>query len=222
DRIIVTATKSGEERDFARFGGYLAAAIGDAGADLDHDDEVSILEAFLKASAETDRFYLDNNRIASEQALLDDNGDGLGTPAKYFDGLRVADAAIDADSGRDPDGRIAWRFTLIPSETSGNWSSEQLTQREQIETKIETLRQNKDDIPEAEYWDQLKGLLLEQAGLYQKAGHLGSRPRREDSDDSAQNDEEAKADAGDEKNAPQPRDGNDNVDESPAADPSPR
>ena len=51
DWVVVTSTKNGNEINFARFGGYLAAAIGDEAADLDKDDQVSLLEAFLSASA---------------------------------------------------------------------------------------------------------------------------------------------------------------------------
>ena len=49
DRVVVTATKSGHETNFARFGQYLAEAIADPHADLDKDGQVSLLEAFLTA-----------------------------------------------------------------------------------------------------------------------------------------------------------------------------
>jgi hypothetical protein len=37
NRVVVTATKSGHELNFARFGQYLAEAIDDPRADLDKD-----------------------------------------------------------------------------------------------------------------------------------------------------------------------------------------
>ena len=47
NRVVVTATKSGNEINFARFGQYIAEAIADPRADLDKDGQVSLLEAFL-------------------------------------------------------------------------------------------------------------------------------------------------------------------------------
>ena len=48
---------------------------------FDHDDEVSVLEAFLSASAKVGEFYESESRIATEHAPIDDNGDGKGTPS---------------------------------------------------------------------------------------------------------------------------------------------
>ena len=50
NRVVVTASKSGFEHNFARFGDYLSGAIADPKADLDKDDETSLLEAFLMAA----------------------------------------------------------------------------------------------------------------------------------------------------------------------------
>ena len=44
-------------------------------ADLDKDDQVSLLEAFLTASVRTAEFYEETSRLATEHALIDDNGD---------------------------------------------------------------------------------------------------------------------------------------------------
>src|SRR5690606_22431094 len=45
NRVIVTATRSGIEQNYARFGEYLSQTIGDPRWDIDHDGEVSVLEA---------------------------------------------------------------------------------------------------------------------------------------------------------------------------------
>ena len=88
NRIVVTATKSGTEQNFARFGKYFAQAIAAPDSDLDHDDEVSVHEAFLRAAADVREFYEAESRIATEHALIDDNGDGRGTPSTMFRGTR--------------------------------------------------------------------------------------------------------------------------------------
>lgn len=38
DRVVITATKSGSETNFSRFGGYFAQSLGDITSDLDHDE----------------------------------------------------------------------------------------------------------------------------------------------------------------------------------------
>ena len=57
-RVVITATKSGFEQNYARFGDYLAAAIVDPQADLDKDGQTSLLEAFLIASGAVDAVLL--------------------------------------------------------------------------------------------------------------------------------------------------------------------
>ena len=75
NRVIITATRSGYEVNATRFGGYLAKAIADPAADLDKDGQTSLLEAFLFASRQVEQFYKEAGRLATEHALLDDNGD---------------------------------------------------------------------------------------------------------------------------------------------------
>ena len=89
NRVIITATRSGNEQNFTRFGQYLAQALTDPEANLDKDGQVSLLEAFLTASHQAAEFYKLQGRLVTEHALLDDNGDGLGTPADWFRGLRA-------------------------------------------------------------------------------------------------------------------------------------
>ncbi|MEK7996216.1 MAG: hypothetical protein AAB403_20645, partial [Planctomycetota bacterium] len=84
NRVVITATKSGFEQNYARFGQYLAEAIAEPQADLDKDGQTSLLEAFLTASARVVEFYSAAGRLATEHSLLDDNGDGLGTRPDWF------------------------------------------------------------------------------------------------------------------------------------------
>ena len=113
NRVIVTATRSGDEQNYARFGQYLAEAIADPRADLDKDGQVSLLEAYLSASSRVDEYYKTHSQLATEHALLDDNGDRLGTPADWFRGVRATRRAKD---GAALDGTRAHQLHLVPSD----------------------------------------------------------------------------------------------------------
>lgn len=166
NRIVVAATKSGYEYNFARFGDYLSAAIADPRADLDKDDQTSLLEAFLMASADVEEFYRNEARLATEHALLDDNGDGLGTPADWFQGVRAVKRAKD---GAEPDGARAGRLVLAASVREQRLSAAARGRRDQIEQEIERLRLRKSEFAKDAYYELLEPLTIELARLYEQA-----------------------------------------------------
>jgi hypothetical protein len=163
-RVIVTAAKSGFEHNFARFGDYLSAAIADSAADLDKDDQTSLLEAFLMAAAGVKEYYDSQGRLATEHALIDDNGDRLGTPAEWFHGLRATKAAKD---GAALDGLLAGQFQLVPSAAERELPIERRRRRDELEIAIAGLREQKNNLPEDDYYGQLEKLAIELAGLYE-------------------------------------------------------
>jgi hypothetical protein len=163
DRVVITATKSGSEQNFARFGEYLAEAIADPSADLDKDGQVSLLEAFLVASNRTADFYKSKSRLATEHALLDDNGDHLGTPAEFFQGVRATKKAKD---GTTPDGLRAHQLPLIPSDREKLIPPEIRQKRNQIELALAALRDQKTTLKEDDYYARLEPLMLELARIY--------------------------------------------------------
>jgi len=162
NRVVITATRSGNEQNFARFGQHLARALTDSQADLDQDGEISLLEAFLTASHEANEFYKAQGRLITEHALIDDNGDGLGTPVEWFRGLRAARKAKDSVT----DGALAQQFCLVPSPAERALSPEQITQRDALEKQVLALRDKKSSIPEDDYYQQLETLLLQLARFY--------------------------------------------------------
>jgi hypothetical protein len=174
NRVVVTATKSGHEQNFARFGQYLSEAITDPRADLDKDGQVSLLEAFLTASSRVDEYYRNHSRLATEHALIDDNGDRLGTPADWFRGVRATRRAKD---GAALDGLRAHQLHLIPSERERGIPAETLQKRNQLERSIASLRDEKDKLGEEEYYSRLEKLMIELARLYRDI--QPSSPRRD-------------------------------------------
>ena len=178
DRIIITATRGGDEQNFSRFGQFLASAISDTTADLDHDLNVSLLEAFIKASSDTARFYENEGRLQTEHPLIDDNGDALGTPPTFFRGVRIVQQATN---NKAPDGQRALTTLTRRSEWTQQFSAEQKQQISILETQINELRQKKETLEEDDYFAQLEPLLVELARVeLGDSGELGEPAEAED------------------------------------------
>ena len=163
DRVVITATKNGSENNYARFGGYLSQAIGDPAADIDKDGETSLLEAWLTAARKTADFYKDEGRIATEHSLLDDNGDGLGTPPDWFSGVRSVKKAKD---GATPDGLRAAQIHLVHSAAERALTAEQRTERDTLERDLAALRERKSRMKEDDYYREIEALLIKLARIY--------------------------------------------------------
>ncbi|MBL9190537.1 MAG: hypothetical protein JNK23_23870 [Opitutaceae bacterium] len=163
-RVVVSATRSGNEQNYARFGKFLAEAITDPKSDLDKDGQISLLESFLSASHRTTEFYKTENRLATEHALLDDNGDGLGTPADWFRGVIATKRARD---GAALDGVRAHQFHLVRSTAELQLPPAIRAQRDKLELEISALRERKAKMNEEKYFKELEKLLLALAALYE-------------------------------------------------------
>jgi len=149
-RIIVTATRSGQEQNATRFPEFLIAALTANDADSDQDGHISVLETFAYANRLTAEFYTRAGRLATEHPLLEDNGDGAGhdkmeagdgllARATYLDSLSVADAALTAATAK------------------------LLRERVRLESEIEQLIARKSSLPENEYEAMLEKLFIELA-----------------------------------------------------------
>jgi hypothetical protein len=96
--------------------------------------------------------------------LLDDNGDGLGTPADWFSGVRATKTAAN---GKSVDGVRAQQLMLVRSETEQELSPEVRARRDELEKKLSELRARKSGMNEDDYYIQLESILLETARLYE-------------------------------------------------------
>ena len=166
NRVVVTSTRSGFEQNYARFGQFFAEAIADPKSDLDKDGQVSLLEAFLSAAHRTGEFYKTEGRLVTEHALIDDNGDGLGTPADWFKGVR---ATKQAKEGAALDGARASQFLLVRSAAERQLTPAARAQRDELELAVAKLRDAKARMPEEAYFQELEKLLLKLAALYDGA-----------------------------------------------------
>lgn len=166
NRTVITATKSANEIFYARFGEYFSRAIpGIEDADVDNDEQVSLLEAFLHASSKVKEFYGNEGRLATEHALIDDNGDGLGTRSEWFEGTSAVRVARD---GAEPDGLRAMQQVLVMNDLEKNFPPELRDQRDKLEREVRLLRRRKQELDEEEYYKDLENYLRQLALIYEK------------------------------------------------------
>lgn len=154
NRILVAATRHEGQLNATEFGEFFADAIAGDEADLDHDDRVSLLEAYLYTRREVERHYENENEMLTEAAVLDDNGDG--------------EASHDAGLA-GPDGPLAATFHLGGiSGTAGQTPDDPALarlyeERTGIQTRIDEVRALRESMDEDAYLDALEPLLVELA-----------------------------------------------------------
>lgn len=163
-RVVLAATRSGFEQNFSRLGGHLAAAIGGTVADFDKDGQTSLLEAWLAAARHTAGFYKKENRLATEHSILDDNGDGKGTPAEFYRGLQVTKKSEDASLL--PDGLRAHQLHLVPSAEERKLTPAQRAQRDALELEFAKLRATKAELEGDIYYERLEKILRVLGEIY--------------------------------------------------------
>jgi hypothetical protein len=152
-RIVVTANDSAAQQFETVFPGFFVKAFEDAAADLDKSGKVSVLEAFTFASDAVRRWFEERGQLATERALLDDNGDGIGREA---DGTGV-DGPVAQVTYVQPDRPIV--------ETGDSELTALLRRRAELETELETLRARKAAMPPDEYERALEKILIEMARI---------------------------------------------------------
>ena len=162
NRIVVTATKSGFERNEVQFGQYFVEAYsGDAG-DTDKNQRVSVLEAFEYARLRVAGFYEEENLLRTEHAQFDDDGDGsaVAEPSKQ-EGARAGASFLM--------GAAAVAGGPSPGDLASDPELARLVEsRQDLEGRVEALRLQKDSMPEETYLQELERLLLELASVSQR------------------------------------------------------
>jgi hypothetical protein len=153
ERIVITATKSGTEKNATVFAKYWAEALTDPAADTDKNEMISALEAFKYAESKTAAYNETNKRLATEHPVLEDTGKGEG---------------VKAPSAENGQGLLAARFPVVrrgalASAAADPRKKELVTKKEKLEQAIDALKYQKAALPAAEYKKQLGALLLELA-----------------------------------------------------------
>lgn len=170
NRVVITATKDGNQIQYSRFGDAMSLAISTLDADINRDGQTSLLEAWLFASRRTGEFYRTEGRLATEHSLLDDNGDAKGTRGELYEGDHIG---ANVESPEQVDGQLSSRWHFVRSEEERQLTPDQRQTRDALEDQILELRRRKDSLDETEYLQQLEALLLPLAKLYEAAEVLG-------------------------------------------------
>jgi len=131
-RTIVTATKTGGERNETRFPEYFVEAFDNDAADRDRNGRVSVLEAFDYAAAKVKAAYEQEGHILTEHATLEDGNQGKFAATQFLAPARSRTAAAQA---ADPALRAL------------------LEERDALERQVAELRLRKDSM-EPERYDQ--------------------------------------------------------------------
>jgi len=152
-RAVITATKSGTEKNATVFGRFFAQAFQDPAADTDKNDSISALEAFQYADRKTADFYTSQKRLATEHPIFEDTGTG--------EPVRAADAS---------EGRFLASLTVIRLGAAGSGSltpekQALLTKKEQLESQIDQLKFQKVQLSPRDYEQQMRVLLLQLSRL---------------------------------------------------------
>lgn len=138
-RLIITATRTGQERNETRFGHWFAQSFAGGAADIDKDGALSLLEVYAYTVREVAREYESTNRILTEHARLTDS-----TLARQF----VFGGPADA----------------LPA----NAATRALVEKKRaLETQIAALRGRKAQMDSTAYERQLETLLVELAEVNQ-------------------------------------------------------
>ncbi len=151
-RVVVSATRSPSERYDPIFPGYLIEGLQSHTADLDRNARVSVLEIFNYARGRVAGWYEEQGRLATENAVLDDTGDGLFSREP---GPNQADGLL---------AEIAYLDVIVPQEEKTSPQAQALrADMQSIEREIFILRNQKQNYLEDEYWRRLEALLIDLA-----------------------------------------------------------
>ena len=149
-RVVITATDSAAQKYATVFPEYFVKAIREASTDLDKNGRTSLFEVFAAASAAVKQHYEQNGQLATERAVLDDNGDGKGREA----------------TTEGPDGGVA-RMSYLDAESAAESASPEIAalakRRRTLEMQAEEHKQLKGVMPDGEWNATFEKLMLELA-----------------------------------------------------------
>jgi hypothetical protein len=135
-RVVITATRSGGERNATRFGGYWADALVSEAADLDKDGNVTAKEAYDFTVRQVADSFKSDTAILTERARI------TGAEPARFVVARLGSAALFASDAQ---------LTSLRAE------------QDRIGEQLSALRARKAEFAEDDYYTRIEPVLLELA-----------------------------------------------------------
>ena len=152
-RIVITATDSVAQRFDTVFPEFFIRALTDPAADIDKNGRVSVWEAFTAASMGVRRYYTQRGTLATERALIDDDGDGVGREA----------------GGEGKDGSASSRLYFDPDVVGAAPTDEVLLgllqRRAALQIDVDDLKQRRQLMTPDEYQQEFEKLMLDLARI---------------------------------------------------------
>ncbi len=153
--ITITATKSGMETNATHFPEYFIKALTTKDSDADQNNRISVLEAFNYATLQLEKFFKEQNRLVTEHAMLDDNGDGKGSEkATDEEGSLAKTTYFDS---------LFYQLAGSDKELQG-WYADKM----RLEREVEELKLRKAKLQPDDYENELEKLLIQLAELNEK------------------------------------------------------
>lgn len=149
-RTLITATRSGAERNATRFAEYWAKALSTDEADLNKNGVVTAQEAFDFASRQVADSFDAEDALATEHPQL------VGDAAPRFNASRLVARNLDTPELRELNGKL-----------------------DGLEQQIDELRQRRGEMEESQYLDELQDLLVQLALVQRQIEAAGGAPAPE-------------------------------------------
>ena len=157
-RAVITATKSGTEKNATVFSRYFVEALQDPAADMDKNEVITALEAFQYADRKTAEFYESQKRLATEHPNFEDTGKGQAVRAPANDG---------------GEGLLLSTFALLrlgAAQQAANDPAKRdlMAKKEELEQKIDVLKYQKAAMDPNDYKTQLTQALVDLARVQEE------------------------------------------------------
>jgi hypothetical protein len=135
-RVVITATRSGGERNATRFGGFWAEALQSDAADADKDGNVTAREAFDYAVRRVADAFKSDNAILTERARIE---------------------------GREPSRFVVSRLGPAALFASDSQLTALRTEQDAIAERLAAIKAQKASLSEDDYYARIEPVLLEMA-----------------------------------------------------------
>ena len=153
ERIVITSTRGGDQPNATEYMEHLLRVMEEGRGDENRDGQLTLMELCDAASASTTQWYESEDFVVTENALLDDNGDAMGSRLPL------------ASDGASKDGSLARAVVLRGDPTASEADPEKYAAYREAIAAVEAWKMSKMTMDEAIYWNKLEELLLHAARL---------------------------------------------------------